>query len=111
MGRSSFEAGKRVLKTVGVQAPAVRMRRVQGMEIGCVWGREDEEAVEVMRTEERAPVSGDVVMAMGRKGWCRWTPRDTQIDRRKRERRRGSLVVRERKGVNQCTKGGERGLD
>ena len=68
MGRSSFEVGKRVRKTVGVQAPAVRMRRVQGMEIGSVCGREDEEAVEVMRTEERAPVSGDVVMEMGRKG-------------------------------------------
>ena len=71
MGRSSFEAGKRVRKTVGVQAPAVRMRRVQGIEVSCWRAWDGGGEGEVMRMEERAPVSGDAVTEMGREGWCK----------------------------------------
>ena len=84
IGRWSLDVGKRVRWTVGVQAPAARMRWVQGrvvvslVEAFNIWM--EESAPERLRVRER-----------GLAGWWRWTLRARQESRRKRQRSRGSL--------------------
>ena len=84
IGRWRSDVGKRVRWTVGVQAPAARMRWVQGRIVVAL--------VEVFRIsiEERVP-EGVWVRQMGLAGWWRWTLWVRQESRRKRQRSRGSL--------------------
>ena len=85
MGILVVELGKRVRWTFGVQAPAARTRRVQGMVV-C-------SRVEVLRMVmlERVP-DGERLIDMALAGWCSWTLRDWQLSMRKRQRSNGSLM-------------------
>lgn len=84
IGRWSLDVGKRVRWTVGVQAPAARMRWVQGrvvvslVEVFTI--SIEESGPEALRERES-----------GLAGWWRWTLRARQESRRKRQRSRGSL--------------------
>ncbi len=84
IGRWSLDVVKRVRWTVGVQAPAARMRWVQGRVVVSL--------VEVFRIwiEESEP-EGLWVRERGLAGWWSWTLRARQESRRKRQRSRGSL--------------------
>jgi hypothetical protein len=73
-----------LVKRVGVQAPAVRMRVVQGRVVG--W----EEAVGVVYVRPvRMEVEGSVVMVVGVAERCSSTPRDWHSERRKVQSERG----------------------
>ena len=93
IGRRSFDVGKRVRWTVGVQAPAARMRWVQGRFVVSL--------VKVFKSsiEESGP-EGLRVRETGLTGWWRWTLRARQESRRKRQRSRGSLGERQPGGLD-----------
>ena len=85
IGMDFLVFGKRLLKTRGVHAPAVMMRREQGMDISFSGSVHD-----AMVIDETFP-SESLLTDSGWHGWCSCTPRSREVIRRKWERRNGSL--------------------
>ena len=78
--------GKSEVKTRGVHAPAVMIRRVQGMSVSVPVVEER------MRTLERSPCrSCDAEITLA--GWWIWTPRVRHCSSRNCDRRKGSLAA------------------